>query len=74
MFFYVPQKCGFQVRTSGYLEQLFNVVRGQDIQLRNYPTYTYKGEPIQAVESFRYLDIDVITTYKWCVFMSLHFK
>jgi hypothetical protein len=29
------------------------------IQPRNYPTFTYKGELTQAVESFKYLGINM---------------
>ena len=29
------------------------------IQPRHYPTFTYKGQPIEVVQTFKYLDINV---------------
>jgi hypothetical protein len=37
------------------------------IQPQQYPTLIYKGEPIQCVQSFKYLGIDVPATNTWSV-------
>ena len=35
------------------------------IKPRDYRTFTYKGEPIQVVQSFKYLGINVPSTNRW---------
>ena len=35
------------------------------IQPRHYATFTYKGEPTQVVQSFKYLGINVPSTNRW---------
>ena len=35
------------------------------IQLRRCPMFTYKGEPLKVVQSFKYLGINVPSTNRW---------
>ena len=45
------------------------------IQPRHYPTLTYKGEPIQVVQSFKYFGVDVPSRNRESMYaMSLDFK
>ena len=43
------------------------------IQLRHYPTFTYKEEPKQVVQSFKYLGINNLWTIGGMCVMSLEF-
>ena len=44
------------------------------IQPTHYPTFTYKGEPIQVMQSFEYFGINVPLTNRCNVYNESDFK
>ena len=38
------------------------------VKPRHYPIFTHKGEPIQLMQSFKYLDVNFPLTNRWNVF------
>ena len=44
------------------------------IQSRHYPTFTYKVEPIQVAQHFKYLAMNVSLTNRWNACYQLRFQ